>query len=127
MNARLPTFTLFTANAELDAARHEKDRENDDEWSQEAQRQAPVIVLAAIQNLKPTEWFKDKVSAGRSWAADEILQEAVMTDDDTCAAYTDLLMSPAGQKLRQCMANWFGAKHHLQVYADHLDAIERQQ
>lgn len=125
MNARLPTFALATANPELDAARYENDREDNDEWSQEAARQAPLIILKRLQGTAPTDWFKKRIEAAGAWSADEIVLDAVADCPEAAEAHAELMASPAAQKLRQLSAEWLAKRHHLAIYHDHCEEERR--
>lgn len=123
MNARLPAFSLPTANPCADAERWENEQEAADEFAQEAERQAPVIVLSQLSGAtKPGDWFEERVHTSVSWSPDEILNDALAMDDDTKNAYAELMTSPHAQKLRQCMAAWFGRDHALAIYTEHVSA-----
>lgn len=122
MNARQPLYVGPTANPSADAARWNDEQELADELAQEAERQAPLIALAKLNNIsRPGDWFKDRLYAGRGFAADEVLHDAVASDDATMDAYAELLTSLHAQKLRQCMAAWFGQVHAQAIYQDHLE------
>lgn len=117
---------LMSVNPHADAERHANEQEAADEQQQEAERQAPLIILAALQRIaKPGDWFNTNLlSAGRGWAPDEVLQDAVATDDDTLNAYVELLTSPHALKLRQCMATWFGNKLARDIYQEHMESLQ---
>ena len=122
MNARQPLYVGPTANPCADATRWNDEQELADELAQEAARQGPLIALAKLNNIsRPGDWFKDHLYAGRGFAADEVLHDAVASDDDTMDAYAELLTGPHAQKLRQCMAAWFGRVHAQAIYQDHLE------
>lgn len=121
MNARLPTFTLVTANPELDAARHDNDRENSDEWSQEAMRQAPLIIQRQLDACRPADWFKCRLDVPGSMSPDEVINDAVIEDPDAATALAELMASPAAQPLRKLAAAWVGKKYHLDIYQSHLE------
>ena len=61
---------LMSVNPHADAERHANEQEAADELQQEAERQAPLIILAALQKItKPGDWFNSNLlSAGRGWA-----------------------------------------------------------
>ncbi|MEQ6471538.1 hypothetical protein [Comamonas sp. wu1-DMT] len=128
MNARIPVYAGPSANPHADAERWENEVSSADELHEEAQRQAPLIVLAALQAIaKPGDWFKDKIFADHSWSADEVMHEAVACDDDSADAYTELMLSPSVesmQKLKQRIAEWFGKKNALAVYAAHMESLQ---
>ena len=89
----------------------------------EAEQQAPVIVLTHLQALQqPGDWFKASICTGAPWSPDEIFCEAVEQDDDSRNAYAELMTSPAAQKLRQAMAEWFGRRYALALYQERDDA-----
>lgn len=117
---------LMSVNPHADAERWENEQEAADEQLQEAERQAPLIILAALQRIaKPGDWFNTNLlSAGRGWAPDEVLQDAVATDDDTLNAYVELLTGPHALKLRQCMAAWFGNKLARDIYREHMESLQ---
>lgn len=117
---------LMSVNPHADAERHANEQEAADDQQQEAERQAPLIILAALQRIaKPGDWFNTNLlSAGRGWAPDEVLQDAVATDDDTLNAYVELLTSPHALKLRQCMAAWFGNKLARDIYREHMESLQ---
>lgn len=117
---------LTTATPHADAERWENEQEAADERQQEAERQAPLIILAALQRIaKPGDWFNTNLlSAGRGWSPDEVLLDAVATDDDTLNAYVELLTGPHALKLRQCMATWFGNKLARDIYREHMESLQ---
>lgn len=125
MNARQPLFLGPTASPCADAERYENDREANDEWSQEAARQAPLIILKQLQDTAPADWFKSRIGAGRNWSADEIIIDAVASDPDSASALAELMTSPAAQKLRQLAAHWFAGIHHLQIFAEYQEDLSR--
>lgn len=51
MNARVPMYTGPTDNPIADAANWEDDRDCADELQQEAERQAPLIILSKLQAI----------------------------------------------------------------------------
>ena len=125
MNARVPLYTGPTANPVADAARWDADQERSDEISQEAERQAPLIILAKLQAItKPGDWFNGILPGGRNWSPDEVLMDAVATDDDSMNAYVELLTGPHALKLRQCMAAWFGQKLAQDIYHEHQQELQ---
>lgn len=117
---------LMSVNPHADAERHANEQEAADEQQQEAERQAPLIILAALQKItKPGDWFSSNLlSAGRGWAPDEVLQDAVATDDDTLNAYVELMTGPHALKLRQCMATWFGSRLARDIYHEHMESLQ---
>lgn len=116
---------LMTVNPCADAERWNNEQEAADELAQEAERQAPLIVLAQLNGVtRPGDWFKDRIYAGRGWAPDEILHDAVVSDDDTMDAYAELLTGPHAQKLRQCMTAWFARQHAQAIYSEHLQELQ---
>lgn len=125
MNARQPLFLGPTANPCADAERYENDREANDEWSQDAARQAPLIILKQLQGTAPADWFKSRISAGHAWSADEIINDAVASDPDCASALAELMTSPAAQKLKQLSAQWFAGLHHLQVFSEYQEDLSR--
>lgn len=113
---------LMTANPCADSERWNNAQEAADELAQEAERQAPLIVLTKLNSvMRPGDWFKDRIYAGRGFAPDEVLHDAVACDDATMDAYAELMTSPHAQKLRQCMASWFGGLHSQAVFQEHLE------
>ena len=121
MNARLPLYTGPTANPCADAERWSDEQEHSDALREEAEKQAPLIIFARLQAIrKPGDWFNKTLPGARSYTADEVLMDAVASDDDTLNAYTELLTSPQAQKLRQCMAAWQAKQQPLDIYLDHI-------
>ena len=113
-----------TVSPESDAARFESQQEAADEFRQEAERQAPLIVLKALQGIKtPADWFED-ARAVHGWHADEMLRHALDYDDDTISAHAELVTKPTPgtkQKLFQCIAAWFGERYAVEIYTAHLE------
>ena len=116
----------MSVNPHADAERHANEQEAADEQQQEAERQAPLIILAALQRIaKPGDRFNTNLlSADRGWAPDEVLQDAVATDDDTLNAYVELLTGPHALKLRPCMATWLGNQHARDIYHEHREQLK---
>lgn len=116
---------LMSVNPCADAERWCNEQERTDEIAQEAERQAPLIILAKLQAItKPGDWFNAILPGGRNWSPDEVLMDAVATDDDTVNAYVELMTSPHALKLRQCMAAWFGQKLAQDIYHEHLQELQ---
>ncbi|MBS3018572.1 hypothetical protein DJFAAGMI_01304 [Comamonas sp. PE63] len=128
MNARVPVYAGPTCNPHADAEAWEDEQEAAAALHAEAERQAPLIVLAALQGIaKPCDWFKDIVFANRGWSADEILHEGVASDDSTADAYAELMVCPGPKsmlQLKQRMADWFGAQHAFSIYAAHMESLQ---
>lgn len=122
MNARHP-LSYITADPVVGATDLDDDREAEQDAYEamlaEAEQQAPLIVLAQLQALKqPGDWFKPSISAGALSSPDEIFCDAIQHDDASRDAYAELMTSPAAQRLRQAMAEWFGRKHAMAIYLD---------
>ena len=119
---------LMSVNPHADAERWENEQEAADELQEEAARQAPLIVLAALQAIaKPGDWFKDKIFADHGWSADEVMHEAVASDDDSADAYAELMVCPSQenmQKLKQRIADWFGKKYAFAIYTAHMETLQ---
>ena len=124
MNARVPVYAGPTCNPHVDAEAWENEQEAAAVLHEEAERQAPLIVFAALQGItKPGDWFKDKIFADHGWSADEVMHEAVACDDDSAGAYAELMLSPCQesmQKLQQRIADWFGKKYAFAIYVAHM-------
>ena len=129
MNARIPTlYTGPTANPAGDAARHESEREDADEWSQEAARQAPYIMFRRLQAIhKPAAWFDQRKFLGR-YSAEEILRDALGdADDDVTSAYAEFMVDmtrAAREKLHRAMADCFCKTWAIEVYTDYLESLQ---
>ena len=81
--------------------------------------------FAKRRSARPGDWFnKNLLSAGRGWAPDEVLHDAVATDDDTLNAYVELLTGPHALKLRQCMAAWFGSQLAQDIFLEHMESLQ---
>jgi len=126
MNARIPLYSRPTAYPATDAAHWSDEQEAADDAGQEAERQAPLIILAKLQAItQPGDWFsKNLLSAGRGWAPDEVLHDTVAIDDDTLNAYVELLTNLQTLKLRQCMAAWFGSKLARDIFQEHMESLQ---
>lgn len=118
----------YTANPELDAARHEDAAEALDEFRQEAERSAPAIVLKQLKAIKkPGDWFDtDKFHSGNS--AESILQGAFDdANDDVGDRYAEFMIdaTPAAKyKLLEAMAAWFCKSWAWEVYTEHLESLK---
>ena len=126
MNARLPVYLGPTPNPCADAERWENECERLDEIKQEAEREAPLIVLSRLRALKPGEWFDmSKFYAGHS--AEDILRDAMDDSDDAVTdAYPEFMTAStpeAKQTLLQAMANWFSQRWAYEIYTEHLEAL----
>lgn len=112
-------YTGPTANPEADAERFENEQEAADALRETAEREAPLIVLKALQGMKtPDDWFRD-LGVWDDLSADLILYRALDDCDDTIKAYVELLTNPtqgAQQKLFQCMASWLGKLYAVKIY-----------
>lgn len=63
----------------------------------------------------------------RCWSAVEILHEGVASDDSTADAYAELMVCPGPKSMlqpKQRMADWFGAKHAIAIYAAHMESLQ---
>lgn len=122
MNARHP-LSYITADPVVGATDFDDDREAEQDAYEamlaEAEQQAPLIVLAQLQTLKqPGDWLRPSISAGGLSSPDEIFCDAIQHDDACRDAYAELMTTPAAQRLRQAMAEWFGRKHAMAIYLD---------
>lgn len=119
---------LMSVNPHADAERWENEQEAAEALHEEAARQAPLIVLAALQAIaKPSDWFKDKIFADHGWSADEVMHGAVASDDDSADAYAELMVCPSVenmQKLKQRIADWFGKKYAFAIYTAHMETLQ---
>ena len=107
MNARIPVYSGPTADPAADAARWEDDQDLTDAKREQAEREAPGIVLKQLLHPKPGHWFDFHICAGAMYSPDEILADAVAEDDNTRDALAELMASPAALKLKECMAKFF--------------------
>ncbi|WP_249728959.1 hypothetical protein [Acidovorax sp. CCYZU-2555] len=126
MNARHP-LSYITADPVVGATDFDDDREAEQDAHEamlaEAEQQTPLIVLAQLQALKqPGDWLRPSISAGALSSPDEILCDAIQHDDASRDAYAELMTSPAAQRLRQSMAEWFGRKHAMAIYTERAAA-----
>lgn len=124
MNARPQCLGPLTINPCADAERWENECERLDEIQQEAEREAPLIVLARLRALKPGEWFNmNKFYAGHS--AEDILRDAMDDSDDAVTEAYPRHMTEATpstrQTLLQAMANWFGKRWAYEIYTAHKE------
>lgn len=118
----------YTANPELDAARHEDELEAADDFQQEAEREAPGIVFKKMQAINtPKGWFDHRKFIGR-YSVEEILRDAMDgSDDDTCDAYFEFMAEAtkeAKEKMLQAMATWFCKTWAYEVYTEHLESLK---
>ena len=129
MNARIPTlYTGPTANPAGDAERHENDREDADEWSQEAARQAPDIMFRRLQAIhKPAAWFDGFKFLGR-YSAEDILRDAMAdADDDVEDCYSEFVIDvtqATKEKMLRAMAAWFCKTWAVEVYTEYLEDLQ---
>ena len=124
MSARPQCLGPLTINPCADAERWENECERLDEIQQEAEREAPLIVLARLRALKPGEWFDmSKFYAGHS--AEDILRDAMDDSDDAVTEAYPRHMTEATpltrQTLLQAMANWFGKRWAYEIYTAHKE------
>lgn len=121
MNARVPMFTGPTANPHADAEAWSDSQEITDEFVQEAQRQAPLIVLAKLQTIaKGADWFNKTLPGIGNYEPHSALCDAIAEDDDVLDAFFELVTSPHAQELRRLVANWYAKKQSVDIYLDHL-------
>lgn len=117
----------YTANPELDAARHEDEEQAADDLHEKAKREAPGIVLKQLKAIKkPGDWFDtSKFAAGNS--AESILQGAFDDANDNVAdRYAEFMIDAskeARDKLLQAMADWFASVYPFEVYTEWLQEL----
>ena len=114
----------YTANPELDAARHEDEEQAADDLHEKAKREAPAIVAKQFAKVvKPGDWFDKYVFAG-GMSADELLYQAMEDSEDSVqAAYAELMISDAAKPLRDAIAEHFAKLHAFAIYTDHLEEL----
>lgn len=115
-------YTGPTANPADDAARFDDEQDAADAFYEQAQVEAPKLVLKDLQAItKPSDWFKSTFHGGN--CADEILSEGMSSSDDIADSYAEFMVSPSAEakdKMLRAMADWFGKLHALEIYSDHL-------
>lgn len=117
----------YTANPELDAARHEDEEQAADDLHEKAKREAPAIVLKQLRAIKKSRDWLDasKFAAGNS--AESILQGAFDdSNDDVGDRYAEFMIDAtpeARDKLLQAMADWFASVYAFEVYTEWLQEL----
>lgn len=114
---------LMTAYPTADAERRENKLDCDDEFRQEAERQAPEIIKQQLRGINPRDWYRSFISAGRLYCPNEIVMDAVMQDDESCDRYIELMTSDAAGPLMQASSKWFGEQESLSIYRAHLEGL----
>lgn len=113
----------YTANPELDAARHEDEEQAADDLHEKAKREAPAIVLKQLLAIKkPKDWWEKYTFHGGN-SAEDILQEGMSVNDDIADAYSEFMIDAtpqAREKLLEVMAAWFASVYDVEIYTDHL-------
>lgn len=116
----------YTANPELDAARHDDEEQAADDLHEKAKREAPAIVLKQLQAIKkPKDWWEKYSFAGGN-SAEDILQQGMSVNDDVADRYAEFMIDAtkeARDKMLQAMADWFASVYAFEVYTDHLEEL----
>lgn len=115
----------YTANPELDAARHDDEAEAADDFQQQAEREAPGIVLKQLKAINtPRQWFDRKLFASGNSAEDLLRAAFDDSNDDVSDRYAEFIidMTPESkEKLLVAMANWFAKDFAWEIYMEHLE------
>ena len=102
---------MYADPVDIDLARHHASQDADEgmaEWMADQQIKEAAIAQAALES--PVAWehgggsYILRTTNKVPFCAAEVLDEALEKREEACAAYAELLASPAAEKLRQLLA-----------------------
>lgn len=99
---------------DIDLARHHADQDADEgmaEWMADQQIKEATAAQAALESPVAWEWDSAThvlTTTGKvPYTAEEVLIEALDQSEEARAAYAELMASPAAEKLRQLLAEYW--------------------
>lgn len=105
---------FYTANPCADSERWENEQAERASRHEDLQVKAYDAVLRDLQALTPEQWSMHAGDA-LQFPADEILCDALESDDDTISAFAELMTSPAALDVLKAMASHHARRHFLNI------------
>lgn len=117
----------YTANPELDAARHEDALAATADFHDEAMRNSPLIVYSDLKRINTAaQWNSTLFPGGHS--AQEILDWALGDkDQETTDSFDAFLLTgdlAERDKMLKAMAEFFAKVYFLEIYTAHLEDLQ---
>ena len=120
---------------DIDLARHHAAQDADEgmaEWMADQQIKEAAAAQAALEN--PVAWERGggsyilRTTNKVPFCAAEVLDEALEKSEEACAAYAELMVSPAAEKLRQLLAeHWANEMWETRTHCEISAAIAAEQ
>lgn len=106
---------IYTANPELDAARHYDLQDAREAHKESQQIAAYSIVLKELLAVTAAQWSTQKISGGANSTAETIFYDALDMDEESQDRFHELMTCEQARKFIEAMASFHANNHYAEI------------